>query len=227
MVQQHKYLVRLNVLEQLYTRRKPCWCSQPCCSRNMFFGVMNHASLSGHLLDKPGFDRCQLHAIYWNTYCCVYCKDWWMVWGYYLGFGQGLFSPVMGLLNATGYEDILANLVLLALWQQFGEVPAWLCPCAQSKVLKVVEVWCGGTRLACTKPWPQLHLWEELERKLLARTSRPTSVPDLTNGLLAIWAQIPSYWQNSILVLMVLEWDVQKAHTGVMLRCQLDFVHMV
>jgi len=48
--------------------------------------------------------------------------------------------------------------------------------------------------------WPSLspdlnpieHLWEELECRLQARPSRPTSVPDLTNALFAEWAQIPT-----------------------------------
>ena len=30
---------------------------------------------------------------------------------------------------------------------------------------------------------PNLHLWDELERRLRARPNRPTSVPDLTNAL--------------------------------------------
>jgi len=35
------------------------------------------------------------------------------------------------------------------------------------------------------------HLWDELERRLRARPSRPTSVSDLTNALLEKWSKIP------------------------------------
>ena len=35
------------------------------------------------------------------------------------------------------------------------------------------------------------HLWDELERRLRARPSHPTSVPDLTNALLEEWSNIP------------------------------------
>ena len=36
---------------------------------------------------------------------------------------------------------------------------------------------------------PIEHLWDELERRLRARPNRPTSVPDLTNALVAEWKQ--------------------------------------
>jgi hypothetical protein len=36
------------------------------------------------------------------------------------------------------------------------------------------------------------HLWDELERRLRARPSRPTSVPALTNALVAEWKQAPA-----------------------------------
>ena len=39
---------------------------------------------------------------------------------------------------------------------------------------------------------PIEHLWNELERRLRARPNRPTSVPDLTNALVAEWKQIPT-----------------------------------
>ena len=35
------------------------------------------------------------------------------------------------------------------------------------------------------------HLWDELERRLLARPSHPTSVSDLINALLEEWSKIP------------------------------------
>jgi len=39
---------------------------------------------------------------------------------------------------------------------------------------------------------PTKHLWDELERRLRARPNRSTSVPDLTNALVAEWKQIPA-----------------------------------
>ena len=39
---------------------------------------------------------------------------------------------------------------------------------------------------------PIEHLWDELERRLRARPNRPTSVPDLTNVLMAEWKQVPA-----------------------------------
>ena len=39
---------------------------------------------------------------------------------------------------------------------------------------------------------PIERLWDELERRLRARPNRPTSVPDLTNALVAEWKQIPA-----------------------------------
>jgi hypothetical protein len=39
---------------------------------------------------------------------------------------------------------------------------------------------------------PIEHLWDELEPRLQARPNRPTSVPVLTNALVAEWKQIPT-----------------------------------
>ena len=38
---------------------------------------------------------------------------------------------------------------------------------------------------------PIEHFWDELERRLRARPSCPTSVCDLTNALLEEWSKIP------------------------------------
>ena len=38
---------------------------------------------------------------------------------------------------------------------------------------------------------PIEHLWDEFERSLQTRPSRPTSVSDLTNALLEEWSKIP------------------------------------
>ena len=39
---------------------------------------------------------------------------------------------------------------------------------------------------------PIEHLWNELECQLRARLNRPTSVPNLTNTLVAEWKQLPA-----------------------------------
>ena len=39
---------------------------------------------------------------------------------------------------------------------------------------------------------PIEHLWDELERRLRTRSNRSTSVPDVTNALVAEWKQIPA-----------------------------------
>ena len=38
---------------------------------------------------------------------------------------------------------------------------------------------------------PTDHLWDELEQRLRARPSSPTSVSDLTSALLEEWSEIP------------------------------------
>ena len=39
---------------------------------------------------------------------------------------------------------------------------------------------------------PIEHLWDELDHRLRARPNCPTSVPDLTNALVAEWKQVPA-----------------------------------
>jgi hypothetical protein len=39
---------------------------------------------------------------------------------------------------------------------------------------------------------PMEHPWDKLEHQLLARPNRSTSVPDLTNALVAEWKQVPA-----------------------------------
>jgi hypothetical protein len=72
------------------------------------------------------------------------------------------------------------------------------------------------------------HLWDGLECWLRSRSNRQTSVPDLTNALVAEWKQVPAAmfqhlvgkpsqksggcygskgWTNSVLILA---WDVQR-----------------
>ena len=45
---------------------------------------------------------------------------------------------------------------------------------------------------------PIEHLWDELERRLRARPNPPTSVPNLTNALVAKWKQDPAAMLQSL-----------------------------
>ena len=43
------------------------------------------------------------------------------------------------------------------------------------------------------------HLWDELERRVRVSPNRPTSVPDVTNSLVADWKQVPAaMFQNLV-----------------------------
>lgn len=56
----HPKIIRYNVKHWLE------WCKAHCCwtleQKNVFSGVMNHASLSGSLMDKSGLGGCQKNA---------------------------------------------------------------------------------------------------------------------------------------------------------------------
>ena len=54
------------------------------------------------------------------------------------------------------------------------------------------SVWKNLTGLQSPGLNPTEHLWDEFERRLRARPNRPTSVPGLTNALVAEWRQIPT-----------------------------------
>jgi len=46
-----------------------------------------------------------------------------MEWGCFSGIGLGPLVPVKETLNASAYQDIMDNFMLLTLWEQFGDGP--------------------------------------------------------------------------------------------------------
>ena len=105
----------------------------------------------------------------------------------------GSLVPVKENLKATAYNDILDYSVFSTLWQQFGEGPL-LFQHHNATVHKArsIQKWfveIGVEELEWPAQSPALnpikHLWVDLECRLRARPNRPTSVPDLTNVLVA------------------------------------------
>jgi hypothetical protein len=85
--------------------------------------------------------------------------------------------------------------VLPTLWQQFGEDPFLFqhdnAPMHKARPIQKWFVKIGVEELDCSAQSPDLNpikqLWDELEHRLRAKPNRPTSVPDLTNALVAEW----------------------------------------
>ena len=129
------------------------------------------------------------------------CILWWWITLYHLAVWRknlGLADarrtlcplvPVKGNLNATAYN----NSVFPPLWQQFGEGPFIFqhdnAPVYKARSIQKWFVEIGVEELDWPAQSPDLNpidnLWDELERRLRARLNFPTSVPDLTNALVA------------------------------------------
>ena len=90
---------------------------------------------------------------------------------------------------------MLNDSALPTLWQQFGEGPfLFQHDNALVHKLRSIQEWfveIGVEELDWPAQSPDFnpieHLWDELECRLKARLNHPTSVPDLTNALVADW----------------------------------------
>lgn len=117
--------------------------------------------------------------------------------------------------------DTHPNLVVPVGWRFFS-APWWLSLYVQSHLQKDMFCWLWRRKMANLSSTE--HIWVELVHRFWARSSHPTSIPDLTNILLAKRIHIPidtlqhfvpfqrsgvSYGHiggtNSILMTMVLE----------------------
>ena len=93
----------------------------------------------------------------------------------------------------------LNNSMLPTLWEQFRDGPfLFQHDCAPVHKARSIKTWMtefGVGELDWPAQSPDLspieHLWDELEQRLRARSSCPTSVCDLTNALLEEWSKIP------------------------------------
>jgi len=153
---------------------------------------MNHASPSGNLMDKSGYGGCQENGTYLTALCK--CKVWWRG-----DYGVGLFFRSWALPLSSSERNSecfsIPRDVALTLWKQFGDGPfLFQHDCAPVHKARSVKTWMsqfGVEELDWPAQSPDLnlieHLWDELERRLRARHSRPTSVSVLTNALLEEW----------------------------------------
>ena len=149
-------------------------------------------------MDESGFGGCQ-EDITCLTARVKFGGGGIMMWGCFSGTGLGPLVPVEGTLNGSAYQEMLDNFMLPALWQQFGDGPFLFqhdsAPVHKARSIKTWMREFDVDELDWPAQSPDLnlieHLWDELEWRLRAGPSHPTSVCDLTNALLEEWSKIP------------------------------------
>jgi hypothetical protein len=120
-----------------------------------------------------------------------------IVWGCFSWNGLGLLVILHGNINAEGYKDILTHCVLSTVEDQFGDnncISMTMLPAINQRS---VREWFVDN--IPEMDWPAQspdlnpieHLWDELERRLLSRPQRPTSLTALATALQEEWAAIP------------------------------------
>lgn len=122
-----------------------------------------------------------------------------MVWSCFSWYGLGPLVLVRGNMNAEAYQTVLDNAALPTLWAHFGTGPYLFqhdnAPCHTAGIINTWFEDMDVGKLDWPAQSPDLnpieHLWDELERRLRARTSRPNNTTELFAALKEEWSKIP------------------------------------
>lgn len=122
-----------------------------------------------------------------------------LVWSCFSWYGLGPLVSMHGNMTAEQYEAVLDNYALPTLWQYFGNGPYLFqqdnAPCHTAHVITTWFEAMDVEKLDWPAQSPDLnpleHLWDELERRLRARPTRPRNRTELFAMLKEEWSRIP------------------------------------